>query len=131
MTYRARTYMAADGKWWSIEITDGLPPNHLGVTQARRLDKAEQAARDVIADLLDVDPGSFELDLLVDAPPAIKAAQRTLEAAEAAEADARGVAVAARRSLATAAHSAGLTYREAAVLLDMSHQRVAQLVNDA
>jgi hypothetical protein len=128
-TYKARTYRSND--WWAIEITDGLPDNMLGVTQVRRVTEAEQAARNVIADLLEVDPDSVNLELHIDAPTPIKKQQRLLEAAEANLLAARTDAMTIRRQLATEAIEEGLTMREAGVLLGVSHQRVKQLVDDA
>jgi hypothetical protein len=128
-TYKARTYRSND--WWAIEITDGLPDNMLGVTQVRRVTEAEQAARNVIADLLEVDPDSVNLELHIDAPTPIKKQQRLLEAAEANLLAARTDAMTIRRQLATEAIEEGLTMREAGVLLGISHQRVKQLVDDA
>ena len=43
------------GDWWEIEITSGLPDNMLGVSQARRLADVEDVARNVVADLLEVE----------------------------------------------------------------------------
>lgn len=128
-TYKARTYRSND--WWAVEITDGLPDNMLGVTQVRRVTEAEQAARNVIADLLEVDPDSVNLELHIDAPTPIKKQQRLLEAAEANLLAARTDAMTIRRQLATEAIEEGLTMREAGVLLGVSHQRVKQLVDDA
>jgi hypothetical protein len=128
-TYKARTYRSND--WWAVEITDGLPDNMLGVTQVRRVTEAEQAARNVIADLLEVDPDSANLELHIDAPTPIKKQQRLLEAAEANLLAARTDAMTIRRQLATEAIEEGLTMREAGVLLGVSHQRVKQLVDDA
>ena len=61
-TYHARTYRS--GEWWAVEIDKGLPANMVGVTQTRHLDKAHRAAQEVIADLLEIDPDSVEVDML-------------------------------------------------------------------
>jgi hypothetical protein len=128
-SYKASVYRS--GEWWAIEITDGLPDNMLGVTQAKRLDKTEQAARDVIADLLEVDVDTVEVDMSIDVPVDIEAAIRRLKTATDEAIAAMAAEVAARRAAAKAAIDEGLTMREAGVLLGVSHQRVKQLVDEA
>ncbi len=61
MTYKAVALY--DPPWWSIEITEGLPANMLGVSQARRLTKVEPPAREVIAELTEVDPSRVEVEV--------------------------------------------------------------------
>lgn len=46
--------------WWAVAVLE-LRGAH---TQARRLDQAEHVARDAISLMLDVAPGSFDVDLL-------------------------------------------------------------------
>ncbi len=128
-TYKARTYRSGD--WWAVEITEGLPADTLGVTQVRRLTNAEQAARDVIADLLDVGADTIDVDLQLDIPVAVKKAQLQLERLEADLETARQAQKRARRELAAAAIDEGLTMREAGLLLGVSHQRVKQLIDDS
>ena len=128
-TYKARAYR--DGDWWAVEITEGLPDNMLGVTQTRRLTNAEQAARDVIADLLEVGTDTIDVHLHLDTPVAVKKTQRRLELLEADLDAARQAQKRARRELAAAAINEGLTMREAGLLLGVSHQRVKQLIDDS
>ncbi len=127
-TYKARTYRSGD--WWAIEITDGLPDNMLGVTQTKRLTEAEQAARQVVADLLEVEPDTIGIDMEWDTPVPIKIAQKELRDAAAYLVDARAAEVTCRRNVAAAATDEGLTMRETAIVMGISHQRVAQLLND-
>ena len=58
-----RAVAERNGDWWEIEITSGLPPNMLGVSQARRRSDVERAARTVIAELLDIEPDGIEIDI--------------------------------------------------------------------
>ena len=63
MIYRA--IAVHDPPWWSIEITHGLPAHILGVSQARRLSDVETVAREVIADLTEVDQSEVEVEVTV------------------------------------------------------------------
>ena len=63
--YKARAYRSGSG--WAIEITDGLPDDVIGVTQAQRRDKVKQAARDVIAGLLELSAAEVTVEILFDA----------------------------------------------------------------
>lgn len=63
MIYRA--IAVHDPPWWSIEITHGLPAHMLGVSQARRLSDVETVAREVIADLTEVDQSEVEVEVSV------------------------------------------------------------------
>ena len=61
-TKSAKSYTAAcerEGNWWVISILE-LDR----VTQARRLDRAEAMARDLIALWVDVDPSSFGVTIV-------------------------------------------------------------------
>ena len=61
--------------WWSIDITEGLPANMLGVTQTRHLAEVEQSAREVIGELTEVAPGLVDVEVTIrlDGPVATKA----------------------------------------------------------
>ena len=51
------------GAWWTVEVTSGLPADVVGVSQARRLTEAPAVARNLIGDLLDIDPATIGLNL--------------------------------------------------------------------
>jgi hypothetical protein len=120
------TYTATatrDGNWWAVEI-EGLPPNMVGVTQGRNLEESATMAREVVSLLLDVPEDDVEIDLHVTgADDLLDEVAKARAAKEAA----------ARREQETLARVArdltarGLTQRDAAQLLDLSPQRVAQL----
>lgn len=63
MSARYRAVAERNGDWWEIEITSGLPPNMLGVSQARCKSEVEQAAQTVIAELLDIEPDGIEVEI--------------------------------------------------------------------
>ena len=119
-TVRARRF----GNWWALDV-EGVHGAH---TQVRRIDQAEEMAREAIAGVLDIAPTAFEVvvapEVPADARTAVTQATRArLEAAQAQEAAAQLTRDAARRLVET-----GLTVRDAGVLLGVSHQRIAQLV---
>lgn len=126
---RSRYTVSAErhGDWWAITI-DELR----GVfSQARRLTQVESMARDAISLFLDVSADSFDLSIRQKLTPD---AERVVAAAK--EARAAAVAqqeVASERSRAAARTLAeqGLPQRDIGRLLDLSHQRVAQLLESA
>lgn len=119
--YRAVT--ERDGSWWAIRV-----PELRGVySQARRLADVEAMARDAIALLNEVAPDSF--DITVE-PVLDDEATRLVEQARADRVDAERAARRASEQLRAAVDrlvSAGLTVRDTAHLLGLSHQRVAQV----
>lgn len=111
------------GEWWALEVPD-LP----GVfSQARRLDKADEAAREAIAVMLDVETEDVEVRiepvLPREAVRAIKAAEKAERAAE----DARKAAQEAMQQ-AAATLTESLSQRDAGRVLGVSFQRVSQLL---
>jgi len=112
------------GNWWALDV-DSTPGVH---TQVRRIDLAEEMARDAIAGVLEVARDSFEIVVEPEVPAAVrtlvdKATTARWQAAEAQDAAARLTRDAARGLV-----QEGLTVRDAGVLLGVSHQRIAQLV---
>jgi predicted RNase H-like HicB family nuclease len=126
---RSRYTVSAErqGDWWAITI-DELR----GVfSQARRLTQVESMARDAISMFLEVPADSFDLSVREKLTPD---AERVVAAAK--EARAAAIAhqeVASERSRAAARTLAaqGLPQRDIGRLLDLSHQRVAQLLESA
>jgi predicted RNase H-like HicB family nuclease len=119
-TVRARRV----GGWWALDV-EGVPGAH---TQVRRIDQAEEMAREAIAGVLDRAPGSFEILVAPEVPAAVRnmvdrAAKARSDAAQAQDAAAQLTRDAAQRLV-----DEGLTVRDAGVLLGVSHQRIAQLV---
>ena len=111
------------GRWWAVEV-----PSLPGVfTQARTLDAVESMVRDAIAIFLQVSPASIAIEVRCE-PPA--EARADVEEALARKADAeraQAAASVAMRQAVAALADAGLTNRDAGRLLQVSHQRVAQI----
>lgn len=119
------------GDWWEIEVTSGLPANVLGVSQARRLAQVPEVARQLIADLLEVDAQQVDVTVHVELVPELQQLIEQYEEATVMEDAARTKAAHARSRSAAALLDARLTMRDAAILLGISHQRVKQLVDRA
>ncbi|WP_194165125.1 helix-turn-helix domain-containing protein [Pseudactinotalea sp. HY160] len=111
-----------EGRWWTVDIPE------LGVvTQARRLDQVRAMAREAAALALDVDESSIRVDLDIEVDDAIRLSWEAARDKEArARADAADAARLARNAV-TGLRSQGLTQREAAEVLGVSYQRIAQL----
>lgn len=120
-TYRA--VAERDGSWWAIRV-----PELRGVySQARRLADVEAMARDAIALVVDVAPDSFDVSvepvLGSDAAELVEQALAgRLEAARAARRASEQL-----RAVVDRLASSGLTVRDIAHILGLSHQRIAQV----
>ena len=119
------------GDWWAIEITAGLPDDVLGVSQARRLTQVHDMARNLIGDLLEVEPAEVDVRVLVQLPPELQDMVELYRDAGIVEHVARTEAALARSRAASALLNADLTMRENAEVLGVSHQRIKQLVDRA
>jgi hypothetical protein len=97
-------------------------------TQVRRIDQAEDMARDAIAGVLDVAPGSFEVMVVPEMPDAVRAIVDKATTARSQAAQAQDAAAQLTREAARRLVGEGLTVRDAGALLGVSHQRIAQLV---
>lgn len=122
MTYTARARRS--GAWWAIDIPE-LPGVY---SQARRLDRVEPMARDAIALFLDVDPATLDIRVETNLPSDLRrdvdAVGRLRAEADRLQAESSG----AMRRLTHELLGRGLSVRDAAVILGISHQRVSQLV---
>jgi len=118
-----RAVAERDGSWWAIRV-----PELRGVyTQARRLADVEAMARDAIALVLDVGPDTF--DVLVK-PVLVGDAGGLVEQALAGRLEAERAARRASAQLRVAVDrlsASGLTVRDIAHILGLSHQRIAQV----
>jgi predicted RNase H-like HicB family nuclease len=107
------------GDWWAISV-----PEIKGVhSQAKRLDQAEDMAREAIALMLDVAPDSFTVDVRPEVPDEVAVALAARQEAERAEERANRATCEAVVSLLYS----GLTVRDAGRLLHISPQRVSQI----
>jgi hypothetical protein len=119
-TIRARR----SGRWWALDA-ESLRGVH---TQVRRIDQAEDMARDAIAGVLDVAPDSFEVTVVPEVPDAVRAIVDQATTARSQAAQAQDAAAQLTREAARRLVGEGLTVRDAGVLLGVSHQRIAQLL---
>jgi predicted RNase H-like HicB family nuclease len=121
MRYTARARRS--GGWWAIDVPE-LPGVY---SQARRLDRVESMARDAIALFLDVDPATLEIRVETNLPSDLRrdvdAVGRLRVEADRLQAESSG----AMRHLTHELLGRGLSVRDAAVILGISHQRVSQL----
>lgn len=126
MTYTVLARRSDDG-WWALSC----PQVRGAHSQVRRLDRAVEMARDAIGGVLDIDPSEVVVELQVRLPPGLKSPVRSIERSAA---SARAAAAKAAQAQVDAARSLvdqGLTFRDAAVILGISHQRVGQLVAES
>jgi len=114
------------GRWWAIAV-----PELDGVfSQARRLDSVERIARDAIALMLDVDPASFDIDVVQKLDPPTEHELEDLRAVREAAAALQRRATGKTREFVLDLHRSGYPLRDIARLVGISHQRVAQLLSE-
>jgi hypothetical protein len=122
-TYQVRAKRWAHG--WELHI-EGV-----GVTQSHTLRDAERMARDYIALDTGTDPGSFDVKIMPEIGGELgemtAAARRAVVEAE----QARRAAAAQSRDAARKLKGAGLSGRDIAAVLQVSPQRVSQLLKGA
>lgn len=123
-TYRAD--VERDGRCWYIRV-----PAISRSTQARHLREIELMARDLIAVMEDVPSDSFHVEVHVTLPAEVDQELRRSAELRADAARSQHEAAALTRSAARRLHDDGLTLREIGKLLDVSHQRVHQLVDES
>jgi predicted RNase H-like HicB family nuclease len=112
-----------DHGWWAIRVAE-LP----GIfSQAKRLDKVEDMARDAIALLLDIPPASFEVIVRERLSPEAEEAVAEAVRARAEAAERQRLASEKVRAAVRALRDLGLPQRDIGRLLNVSHQRVGQL----
>ena len=122
MIYTARARRS--GSWWAIDVPE-LPGVY---SQARRLVRVESMARDAIALFLDVDPATLDIRVETNLPSELR---RDVDAVGRLRAEADRLQVessGAMRHLTEELLGRGLSVRDAAAILGISHQRVSQLV---
>jgi DNA-binding CsgD family transcriptional regulator len=116
-----------EGRWWLLRV-----PELDIVTQTRRLARAEQTARDLIATWLGADPGSLDVEVV----PAVGDEVTDRLIGEAVEARASAARQSSRAMALTdqAVHrlvAKGVPLRDVGEMLGISHQRVAQLARSS
>jgi predicted RNase H-like HicB family nuclease len=122
-TYTARLERENDGRW-SVELEEE-PRVH---TWGKTIDQALTRMREAAALWFQTDEASIDL---VPKPVLPKATDRTVEQARKAREQARNadrLAIEHTRKAAVALTSRGISMRDAAAILGISHQRVHQLL---
>lgn len=118
-----------DGRWW---IVIGTGPLKGVFTQAKTLDELEgRMLPDAIALLMDVPKDSFEVEVRVKLPHVLGDQIREMQEARAQAEVAQRDATQALAAVVPQVLAQGLTLRDAARVLGVSHQRVAQLARAA
>ena len=109
--------------WW-VAVVEGLPG---GATESRRLDQLEVEVRDLIAGLTDTSEDDFDLDWKYALPPALERSVRQFVRARSRREVAEREYAAAQARAVEALTAAHVSVRDAAELLGLSYQRVAQI----
>jgi len=115
------------GSWWAFSVPE-IPGAH---GQARRLEQVRDEARDVISMMLDAEPDSFDISLSMKLDPRI---EHALDEAKAARREFDTYQRVAQEKLRLAAEQikevGGLSIRDIGSLLDVSFQRISQILSD-
>lgn len=110
-------------RWWIVEV-DGV-----GTTQARNLVEAREMARSLVAVTLDIPEDGIDVRVTVALDPHLQAeVEQARTAITELERKQHEVAAASRKAARDLVKGAGLTGRDAAVVLGISPQRVSQLL---
>jgi hypothetical protein len=115
------------GNWWAFSIPE-IPGAH---GQAKRLDLVKNEARDVVALMLDAPEESFDLELAVKLDARM---EHILDEARTARQQFESSQRIAQEKLRAAAEQfkdvAGLGVRDIGSLLNVSFQRISQILGD-
>jgi predicted RNase H-like HicB family nuclease len=115
------------GNWWAFSVPE-VPGAH---GQAKRLEQVRDEARDVISMMLDAEPDSFDVSMSVKLDPRI---EHALDEAKAARQEFDTYQRVAQEKLRFAAEQikevGGLSVRDIGSLLDVSFQRISQILGD-
>lgn len=118
-TYRAT--VSREDPWWVAEV-EGV-----GATESKKIAELEDMVKDLIVSMLDLDAPEFEVIWDYDLPDhAAEALKDYLTAREERNAAEKRYNESAERA-AVALDRAKMSTREAAQLMNLSHQRVQQL----
>ncbi|HMS24839.1 MAG TPA: hypothetical protein PKB15_03985 [Acidimicrobiia bacterium] len=111
--------------WWIISV----PELDDITSHASTLNKVEFIARDLISAWLDCDEDSFSVNLQIIAPRIVKKLLTQAQHADEKARESQTRATHARKEAVATLLNMGLSMREAAQILDISHQRVSQLAS--
>jgi hypothetical protein len=128
VTHEYKVDVTREGRWWMIHV-----PEIDQLTQARRVDEIEDMARSLIALTTDVPLADVAVDVTIHVDGLGDIAARARDIAEQ-RCAALQAAEEAQRETVQYLHwlmKAGVTVRDAGALLNLSPQRVSQLVHSA
>ena len=111
-----------DGDSWLLRV-----PMVERSTQALRLDKAEEMARDLIAVMTGAPADSFDVEVTTRLEPDLSAHLSRVAQAKVEAAERQREASALQREAVRKLTESGLTVRDTGRLLGLTYQRVAQL----
>ena len=116
--------------WWAVEVYDEAGTRIKGAhTQARRLDQVEGMVREVVSLLLDLPEDVIRIRLDPDLPSDLKrVVERARSLRDQAERTQREAAQAVAEAASSLIRREHLTVRDAGRILDLSHQRIDQLI---
>jgi DNA-directed RNA polymerase specialized sigma24 family protein len=112
--------------WWALIVEDA--GGHPAATQCRRLDQAEAVVADLLATLLGGNPDEFAVEVVPVLDNELRTEVAEARAKRTRAEDASTSAVEASRKAARDLALRGLSQRDIAVLLGLTHQRVSQLL---
>ena len=120
-----RVEVVRSGTWWAITV-----PALNGVfSQTKRLDQVEEAAREAISLMLEIEENDVgSLDVVVTPPRGVAKRLKTLKASAAAADEAARTAADARRETVEMLRADGFPLRDIGSLIGLSHQRVSQIL---
>lgn len=124
------TYQASavrEGNWWLVTV----PAVPGAFSQVRRLNQVEDAIREAIAFVAQIDQADVEVQVKVDLPDGVLERAEQSRAAVHQLEQAQRDAAALSRDAARALVDAGLSGYDVATVLGVSPQRVSQLINAA
>ncbi|WP_163543808.1 MerR [Occultella kanbiaonis] len=127
MTVTYKVDVSREGRYWVAEV-EGVPG---GATEVRRLSELDDEVRDLVSGLLDVDPDDvavqydFRKALGDEAAAAWQVFERERDELYAKRKQFEDDRAAAIRAL----HDQGVSMRDTAQLVGLSHQRVSQLLD--
>lgn len=120
-----RVEVVRSGSWWAVTVPalDGV------FSQAKRLDQVEDAAREAISLMLEIDESEVgALDVVVMPPPGVAKLLERLEASTAAADEAARTATEVRREIVGRLRAEGFPLRDIGTFVGLSHQRVGQIL---
>lgn len=116
-----------DGEWWALVCEQPLV-----ASQAKRLDQADEMIREALAIVLDVPGDSFDVEIKPVLPsPWREHVDSIIRFREAIQRMNAVLQLEQQQAITELVEEGGLPYRDVGHLLDLSHQRVSQIIKAA